>query len=591
MAEHGVDFFSQLDPRAQAAVARYLEPMRFPKGECLMREGDPGDGCYLVDEGEVRLEIRPVHADSESVLGYLPAGSVVGELSLLDGKPRSASAYAHSDVVARRLSHERFEALCKEDPGLGAGILGLLGRQVAAKLRHQDGVLAEHLRSDEPDEETRRMVSAAVVAQKEFATWDEARVDALLREVSEAVAAQAEALAEANVADTGIGVVADKVAKIRFACREVCRGLVGKPAAGPLPTKCATGVSEIASPAGVVLGIIPVTNPVSTIVFKTLISLKGRNALIISCLCEAMRVGEMTTEIIRGALARHKAPSGIVQAIGGRLDRRKTLMFMRHPDVAVILATGGPSIVRVAYSSGKPALGVGAGNAPVLVCADADLAAVARLVIRGKSFDNGVICGSENNLVVVEAARAELLRQMEANGAAILTADEALQLGARLFDEKGGHLKRELVGKSAAHLAGLISLKRKETPRLLVVPVAMGETGTPYGREKLAPVVSLFTVRDVDEGLGVCKRILEVEGRGHTAVIHTRDPALAQRFGLEMPASRILVNACGSEGCIGLGTGLTPSFTLGCGTLGGNSTSDNVTYTHLLNIKRLAFAT
>ena len=590
MPETNESFLTCLTPAARASVGKYFEAIRFPKGKCLMREGEPGDGCYLVDEGEVRLELHPPDADSESVLGYLTAGSVVGELALLDGKPRSASAYAHTDVAARWLSRARFDALCGEEPLLGVAILSMLGRQLAGKLRHQDDVLAEHLHAAEPDAETQRMVATAVAAQKEFASWSEERVDALLADVSETVATQAEQLAEANVADTGIGIVADKVAKIRFACREVYRTMAGRPASGLLPREPLRGVSEIASPAGVVLGIIPVTNPVSTIIFKTLISLKGRNSLIISCLCEAMHVGEMTGELIRGVLVRHKAPLGIVQWIGGRLDRRKTLMFMRHPDVSLILATGGPSIVRVAYSSGKPALGVGAGNAPVLVCADADLAATARLVIRGKSFDNGVICGSENNLVVVEAARDGLIRELESNGAAILTADEGRQLGALIFDEKGGHLRRELVGKSAAHLAGLISLKRREVPRLLVVPVQLDELATPYGREKLAPVVSLFTVRNGDEGIAVCRRILEQEGRGHTAVIHTRDEAMAKRFGLEIPASRILVNACGSEGCIGIGTGLAPSFTLGCGTLGGNSTSDNVTYTHLLNIKRLAFA-
>lgn len=590
MSEHATNFFAQLSPAAQATVGGFLETMRFPKGQCLLREGEPGDGCYLIDEGEVRLELHPVDADSEKVLGYLPAGSVVGELSLLDGKPRSASAYAHTEVTARWLSRDGFDALCKEHPPLGVTIFSMLGSQVAAKLRHQTDAMAEHLLVAGPDKETQQMVASAVKAQKEFASWSEERVDALLADIAETVAAQAQSLAEVNVADTGIGVVEDKVAKIRFACQEVCRTLSGRPAAGLLPREPLRRVFEIASPVGVVLGIIPVTNPVSTIVFKTLICLKGRNALIISCLCEAMHVGEMTGELIRAALARHKASPGLVQWIGGRLDRRKTLMFMRHPDVSLILATGGPSIVRVAYSSGKPALGVGAGNAPVLVCADADLAAAARLVIRGKSFDNGVICGSENNLVVVETARAELIRQLEAHGAAILTADEGRQLAARIFDDKTGHLKRELVGKSAVHLAGLISLKREGTPRLLVVPVPLDEMATPYGHEKLAPVVSLFTVRDAEEGIAVCKRLLEHEGRGHTAVIHTRDEALARRFGLEIPASRILVNACGSEGCIGLGTGLIPSFTLGCGTYGGNSTSDNVTYTHLLNIKRLAFA-
>ncbi len=583
-------FMDLLQPEAREALARRLCPIQFAQGQCLMEEGQEGDGCYLIDEGEVRVQLRSVETDSEAVLCHLAPGALIGEFSLLDGRPRSASAYAETAVSARWLSRGTFQEICAEQPAVGVAVLGSLCRELTSKLRQQNGQVAEHMFAAQSDHETRDLVARAVAAQKAFEDWPDDRVDALLSDIAEAVAAQAEPLAAANVADTGIGVVADKVAKIRFACREVCRTLAGRQAKGPVGEDAARRVLSIATPVGVVLGIIPVTNPVSTIVFKALICLKGRNALILSCHRDALRVGNMTADLIREVLVRHDAAVDLVQSIRSRTDRRKTAMLMAHPDVSFILATGGPSIVKAAYSSGKPAIGVGAGNAPVLICADADLPAAAEMVVRGKSFDNGIICGSENNLVVVEAARADFLTHLEANGAAILTPDEKHRLAALAFDPSDGHMQRHFVGKSAAYIGKQIGLRRAKEPRVLVVPIGLEEVTGPYGHEKLAPILSLVTVADAEKGIAVCRQILEQQGRGHTAAIHTRDEALARRFGLEMPASRILVNACASQGCIGIGTGLTPSFTLGCGTYGGNSTTDNVTFTHVLNIKRVAFA-
>jgi len=583
-------FLTQLNTEPLKKLRDYLQPVQFQKGQCLITAGDAGDGCYLIDEGEVRVELHRRETDSEHVLCHLGPGSVIGEFSLLDGEPRSANVYAETNVAARWLSRADFESACLEQPAVGVAVLTALSRDLSAKLRQQNNQMADHMFASDPDLETRETVATSVSAQKEFANWTEDRVDALLLDVAETVAQQAEGLADVNVTDTGIGVVADKILKIRFACREVYGTLSGRQAAGLLPEAGGRRVLNIAGPVGVVLGIIPVTNPVSTIIFKTLICLKGRNALILSCHRDALRVGNMTGELIQSALKRHGAPVGLVQWIKNRTDRRKTAMLMRHPDVSFILATGGPSIVSAAYSSGTPAIGVGAGNAPVLICADADLRAAAEQVVRGKSFDNGIICGSENNLVVVQSVRDEFIQQLEAAGARVLSPDEKHRLTASIFNPEDCHMKREITGKSAAQIAAHAGIYPDTPPRLLVVPVKLDELAGPYGHEKLAPILSLFTVADEAEGLNVCQRILTQQGMGHTAAIHTRNESLAKRFGLEMPASRVLVNACAAQGCIGIGTGLTPSFTLGCGTYGGNSTTDNVTYTHVLNIKRLAFA-
>jgi acyl-CoA reductase-like NAD-dependent aldehyde dehydrogenase len=431
------------------------------------------------------------------------------------------------------------------------------------------------------------MVDRAQKAQKLFESWTEDRVDALLKEIAETIAANAEELAAATVAETKMGIIADKVTKIRFASLEVCKTVSGHSAAGFL-TDPQNQVSEIACPVGVVFGLIPVTNPVATIVFKTIISLKGRNALILSCHRDALGVGNQTCNIIRNVLEHHGAPIDLVQPILQRSSRHKTIMFMNHPGVSLILATGGTSMVKAAYSSGTPSIGVGCGNAPVLICADADISASAESIISSKSFDNGVICGSENNLVVVSSVRDEFIKQLEAHGAIILTEDEKNLFTAQVFEVDTPTLKRSIVGKSARFIADQTGIRRDKEIRLIVVPIKADERKGPYGHEKLAPILSLSTVNNEVEGIQVCKQILDNQGRGHTAVIYTKNQDLMRQFGQEIDASRILVNAPSSGGCVGIGTGLTPSFTLGCGTFGRNSTTDNVTYTHLLNIKRLA---
>jgi acetaldehyde dehydrogenase / alcohol dehydrogenase len=221
------------------------------------------------------------------------------------------------------------------------------------------------------------------------------------------------------------------------------------------------------------------------------------------------------------------------------------------------------------------------------VCADAEPQAVAEMVIAGKSFDNGLICGSENNLVVDTAIEAALRRELAVHGGAILTPEEKEHFLPQAFDTQG-HLERSLIGQSAQSIAEKTGIQRPFPIRLIIIPAGLEELRGPLGREKLAPITSLFTASGAAEGQQVCLQILDNDGRGHTAVIHTHDLALIERFGQAMPASRILANVTATLGVIGVGTGLTPSMTLGCGTFGGNSTTDNVTYRHLLNIKRLA---
>lgn len=248
-------------------------------------------------------------------------------------------------------------------------------------------------------------------------------------------------------------------------------------------------------------------------------------------------------------------------------------------------------MVRAAYSSGKPALGVGAGNAPVLICEDAQLRQAAERIVRSKVFDHGLICGSEHNLVVVESIREAFTQALEEAGAAVLTAEESTRFREAVLDSDGRALRRRLVGCPAAQIAALAELERPYPIRLIVAPASADdmEANGFYTREKMAPVLSLFPVSDAAAGIQLSQYILECDGRGHTAVIHTETEALAEVFARSMPASRILVNSPATQGVIGLTTGLAPSLTLGCGFYGGNSTTDNVGYTNLCNRKRVAF--
>ena len=433
------------------------------------------------------------------------------------------------------------------------------------------------------------LLEAAVSAQLEFEHWSEERVDALLKDVAAEVADHAEELAEATVAETGLGNVADKIIKNRVASEMVYRSLVGKPGNGLIRVDAERNIAEIASPMGVVFGLIPKTNPVSTFVFKVLIALKARNALVLSCHRDAVEVCNRAGQLIAAVLDRHGAPASLVQWIYGRLDRQTTALLMQHPLTALVLATGSASLVRAAYSSGTPAIGGGPGNAPAWVCADANVDRVAEMIVASKSFDNGMICASEHNLVVDAAIRSAFIHALERQGAAVLRANEVQLFLATLLDDLETTIRPQLIGQSAASLLQRAGITREGSIRVVIVPTELRHLSGPLGREKLAPVLSLFTVNDDEEAFAVCREILANDGAGHTAIIHTSDQTRIERFAREMRASRILVNAAGVQGSIGLSTGLVPSMTVGCGTFGGNSTTDNVTYTHLLNIKRVAF--
>jgi acyl-CoA reductase-like NAD-dependent aldehyde dehydrogenase len=573
-----------------SAIHKIREPVRFAAGDRIFEKGAMADAFYIIDEGEVAIEVPTPDVDTDPVLDTLVPGDFLGEEALLGGAPHWSSAVAITDVEAVRVAADDLRALYKEQPEEGVAVLRALARYTANRLRDASARVAESLADDAPDHIVDEMVATSVRAQREFESWPEDRVDALLHDIATSINERAAELAAATVAETTLGNADHKVAKIQFGSMSVLETLLGEVASGTVHVDEQRKIREIASPVGVIFALVPVTNPVPTIANKTLIALKGRNSIILSTHRMAQGVGETTGQIIVEALERHGAPAGLVQWVRGRTSRRRTAKFMRHDDVSLVLATGGPGMVKAAYSSGTPAIGVGAGNAPAWVSADADPVAAAQAIVLSKSFDNGLICGSEQHIVVDASLRDRFVEALQAAGAAVLTPAETAQVVERAFDDHG-HLHLQFVGRAAPLFAEMAGLEPKEGAQILVFPITDDVPEEALGKERLAPVCSLFTVDGDDEAIALCRRLLGYEGAGHTAVVHTSDPDREARFADAMPAGRILVNVPATLGFCGVVTGLQPSFTLGCGTFGGNSTTDNVGYKNLLNLKRVAHPT
>jgi acetaldehyde dehydrogenase / alcohol dehydrogenase len=583
---------NRLPDKEGLIVQSHMEALSFPANTILFRQGDPTDGCYIVDKGLIRLELSHYRSnpdENEDVLMFIEPISFLGELSLLDHSTRSATAIAHTNIEVRKISLQTLEKLTKEYPAIAISMLTALGRSAAERLRQTTQQL-DSLTSSKYDVRVEQMITDAEAAQQELLTWPEARVDELLQAIAAVTYEHAEALAEAAVRETQMGNVADKTMKNRVASMGVLQSFQGKRGMGLLEGNGDNrNVIEIASPVGIIFGLVPATNPTSTFIFKTLIAIKSRNAIILSPNRRAASVSVRTGELIREVLRQYGAPEALVQWVDARADRKLTITFMSHKKIGLILATGGSAMVKAAYSSGNPAIGVGPGNAPTFITDTADVNHAAQCVVMSKAFDNGLICGSEHNLVVVQSALAPFTQALVAAGAAVLTEQEAADFAAKAIDVKFNGFKENFVGQDAAAIADATGITRPYPIRLIVVPSVDAVPGNPFAREKMLPVLSLFSVNNNDDGLDCCQRLLGVDGRGHTAIIYSQDDALIRRFGTKMPASRILVNSPGAHGVVGISTALIPSLTLGCGTFGSTSTTDNVTFTNLMNIKRLAY--
>lgn len=437
-------------------------------------------------------------------------------------------------------------------------------------------------------EELRQRIEQIRVAQKEFATFSQEKVDAIFRAAAMAANDARIKLAKMAVEESGMGIVEDKVVKNHFASEYIYNKYKDEKTCGVIEKDESFGLTKIAEPIGVVAAVIPTTNPTSTAIFKSLISLKTRNAVIFSPHPRAKNATIAAAKIVLDAAVKAGAPEGIIGWIDeGSLEMTQVLMA----ECDITLATGGPGMVKAAYSSGKPAIGVGAGNVPAIIDETADLKMAVSSILLSKTFDNGVICASEQAVLVVDSIYEEFKKEIATRGAYILKGKEVDKVRKTIVIN--GALNANIVGQSAFKIAELAGVKVPVDAKVLIGEVESVELEEEFSHEKLSPVLAMYRVKDFDEAVVKAERLVELGGYGHTSSLYTdvrKSKDRVEKFGAAMKTGRILVNTPSTQGGIGdlYNFKLAPSLTLGCGSWGGNSVSENVGPKHLLNVKSVA---
>jgi acetaldehyde dehydrogenase/alcohol dehydrogenase len=443
----------------------------------------------------------------------------------------------------------------------------------------------------EAEKDLQSLVERVKRAQVIYATFPQEKVDEIFRQAAIAANNARITLAQDAVEETGMGIIEDKVIKNHFASEYIFNKYKDEKTCGIIEGDDGFGIKKIAEPKGVILGIIPTTNPTSTAIFKALIALKTRNAIIFSphprakkCTCDAAR-------IVRDAAVKAGAPEDIVAWVD-EPTMEKTNYLMLHPLINLILATGGPGMVKSAYSSGKPAIGVGAGNTPALIDSSADIKMAVASILMSKTFDNGVVCASEQSIICHKDIYDEMKRELAKEGAYFLSKEETDKLRAVIIDPKRGTVNPAIVGQKAATIAQIAGFTVDSKTKVLIGEVERIAADEPFAHEKLSPVLGMYRCDNFGQGADMAARLIAMGGFGHTSVLYCDEKAQDKinAYGESMKTSRVLVNMPASQGAIGdiYNFRLEPSLTLGCGSWGNNSVSENVGPKHLLNIKTLA---
>lgn len=434
--------------------------------------------------------------------------------------------------------------------------------------------------------ELETLIQQVKAAQAEYATFTQEQVDRIFHKAALAANNERIPLAKLAVQETGMGIVEDKVIKNHFASEYIYNKYKHEKTCGVIERDESFGYERIAEPVGLLAGIVPVTNPTSTTIFKALITLKTRNGIIFSPHPRAKQCTIAAAKVVREAAEAAGAPVGLI----GWIDEptiELSQALMQHPEVKLILATGGPGMVKAAYSSGHPSLGVGAGNTPAVIDASADIPMAVSSILLSKTFDNGMICASEQAVVVVDAIYEQVKAEFRHRGAYILDLEQTEAVRRILL--KDGRLNPAIVGQSVQTIAALAGIQVPEGTKLLIGEVEKVGPEEPFSYEKLAPILALYRANDFHSAVDVAVQLVNFGGRGHTSVLYT-DPANRDDiayFENALQTGRVLINTPSSQGAIGdlYNFKLDPSLTLGCGTWGGNSISENVGPRHLLNIK------
>ena len=436
-------------------------------------------------------------------------------------------------------------------------------------------------------QEARALARQAGAAQQALEQMDQAALDAIVSAMAAAFEPQCAALAKQAVEETGFGNTQDKTVKNLFACKTVLSAIEPMKTRGILRELPEKRLWEIGVPVGVIAAIVPSTNPTSTVCYKALIALKAGCAIIFSPHPKAAKCTRAAAVLLAQAAQAAGAPAGCISCLTAN-QMAGTQELMAAPEVRLILATGGPGMVRAAYSSGKPAIGVGAGNGPAYIHTSADVPAAVSNIVRSKTFDNGTVCASEQSIIVEKSMETAVLEECTRQGIYLMPKEQAVALAKLLF-KPGGGLNPEIVGKTAIYLAEKAGFSVPKDTKVLMAREQEAGPTRPYSMEKLCPVLAFFVMEDEDAVLRKSVEVLRHEGSGHTFAIHARDESVIRRFALAVPVSRFLVNAPAALGGIGAATSLFPALTLGCGAVGGSSSSNNISPLDLINIRRVAW--
>ncbi len=437
-------------------------------------------------------------------------------------------------------------------------------------------------------QEVRTLLNQAREAQRALACMTQEQLDKITAAISKAAAEQAKRLADMAVEETGFGLKADKEIKNRFAAITLYEAIRGERTRGILAEDREKRTIDIGIPVGVVAGLVPSTNPTSTVIYKSLICMKAGNPIIFSPHPSAVNCIMETVSVVRRAAESAGAPPGSIGCISiPTLEATNELM--RHNHTRLILATGGGAMVKAAYSSGTPAIGVGAGNGPAYIHRTANVSMAVKRILDSKTFDNGTICASEQSIIVIREMESAVIGELKRQGAYVLSDEEHRKLSSFIL-RSNGTMNPAIVGKSVETVAKLAGLGNvPSSARVLVAKETGVGRGYPYSNEKLGLILAFYVEDDEEAVLRRCVEILEWEGAGHTFSIHSEDESVVKRFAGAVPASRVLVNTPSALGGIGATTCLFPALTLGCGAVGGSSSSNNIGPLDLINIKRVAW--
>ena len=437
--------------------------------------------------------------------------------------------------------------------------------------------------------QARTCVETAYESWKQYADASQEKVDSIVKSVAEAGLAAAELLARMAVDETGFGKYEDKILKNKFGSMFVYNAIKDLRTVGILREDHEKGIIEIATPVGVIAAIIPSTNPTSTTINKVLISLKSRNGIVLSPHPSASKCIQETARILAEAARSVGAPEGLIQCMNVSTNEG-TQELMKHRRTALILATGGHGLVRAAYSAGKPAYGVGPGNVPAYIETSADIRKAVKDIFTGKCFDYGTLCSSEQAIVTDEAIKDKVIEEATLNGGYFMNEEEIETLG-RLVVTPNRTINPKIVGRAATVIAGMAGLRVPEGTQVLLARLKGVGRDFPLSIEKLSPILAFYVETDWRAACERCIELVNYGGLGHTLAIHSKNDDVIRQFGLQKPVFRVIVNTQSALGAVGYTTGLFPSMTLGCGSLGGNITSDNLSPLHLINIRRVAYET